>query len=240
MLWPLLLIHICSATVGLLSGFMAMGTRKGSSWHGASGTVFFVSMLIMSSSAAYIAAFLKVNAVNMCVGLLTFYLVATAWWTARRREGGTTFFDYAALLYILMVTSALWSFGFEAAGSPRGRKDGMPAFLFFIFGTIALLCAVNDLRMIVRRGLTGPRRIARHLWRMSTALLITTLSFYPGQAKLFPQWLRETPLVFLPHIFLLVMLIYSAVRVRRSRKRVEQVKPMPLDPIATAMAGVTR
>jgi hypothetical protein len=74
---------------------------------------------------------------------------------------------------------------------------------------------------------------------MSTALLITTLSFYPGQAKLFPQWLRETPLVFLPHIFLVVMLIFSAVRVRRSRKRVGQVKVAPLDAIVTGAAGAT-
>jgi uncharacterized membrane protein len=239
MLWPLLLLHICGAVIGLLSGFLAMSMRKGSSWHGAAGTVFVVSMLIMSSSAAYIATFLRVNAVNMCVGLLTFYLVATAWWAGRRREGGTGAFDYVALIYILMVTATLLSFGFQAAGSPGGKKDGMPAFLYFIFGAIAVLCTKNDIRMLVQRGFTGSRRIARHLWRMSTALLITTLSFYPGQAKLLPQWLRETPLVFLPHIFLLVMLIYSAVRVRRSRKRVTQFKPASVDPMVTGAAGAS-
>ena len=48
----LLLLHVCGAVVGLLSGFAAMLVRKGSNWHGATGTVFFGSMLIMSSTAA--------------------------------------------------------------------------------------------------------------------------------------------------------------------------------------------
>ena len=82
----LLLVHICSATVGLLSGFMAMAFRKGSNWHGAAGTVFFVSMLLMSSSGAYIAAFLKPVAINVVAATLTFYLVSTAWRAAKKRD----------------------------------------------------------------------------------------------------------------------------------------------------------
>ena len=36
----LILIHVCSATVGLLSGFLAMVFRKGSGLHGAAGSNF--------------------------------------------------------------------------------------------------------------------------------------------------------------------------------------------------------
>jgi len=42
---PLLMVHICGAIVGLLSGFMAMALRKGSGLHGAAGSVFSVSLL---------------------------------------------------------------------------------------------------------------------------------------------------------------------------------------------------
>src|SRR5260370_6461799 len=46
----LLILHICGATVGLLSGTAALIFRKGFRWHRAAGNVFFVSMLIMSRS----------------------------------------------------------------------------------------------------------------------------------------------------------------------------------------------
>ena len=82
---PLLLLHICSAIVGLLSGFMAMALPKGSGLHGAAGSVFFVSMLGMGGAGAYIAAFIKPNNGNVMGGCLAIYLVSTAWMAARRK-----------------------------------------------------------------------------------------------------------------------------------------------------------
>jgi len=51
----LLTIHIAGALVGLLSGWTALLLRKGSRRHGAAGTVFFVSMLTMCTSAVILA-----------------------------------------------------------------------------------------------------------------------------------------------------------------------------------------
>ena len=44
---PVLVIHICAGTLGLLSGAAAMALRKGSRRHGAAGNVFVVAMLVM-------------------------------------------------------------------------------------------------------------------------------------------------------------------------------------------------
>lgn len=214
----LLMIHIVGATVGLLSGFLAMLLRKGSGLHGAAGTVFFVSMLAMSSSAAGLAAFLRPNMLNVVVGLLTLYLVSTAWRAARAREVGTALFDRAALLWVLAVGSVGILFGFEAANRPTGSKNGMPAAIYFVFGTVALLHGAADLRMIVGGGVSGTRRVARHLWRMSFALLIATLSFYPGQARLFPQWLRDTKLLLVPHLLLVGAIVVHLIGARRRRR----------------------
>lgn len=216
---PLVLLHICSATVGLLSGFMAMLFRKGSGLHGAAGSVFFVSMLCMSASAAYLAAFVRPNGLNMVVGLLTLYLVATAWRAARRRQGGTDIFDRCALLFVSAVATVAMVYGFAAANSATGSKDGMPAAAYFVFGSVALLCGVSDIRMLARGGLFGTQRIARHLWRMCLALLIATMSFFPGQARNLPPSFRATNLVYVPHVFLIGSMIYWALRVR-ARKRV--------------------
>jgi uncharacterized membrane protein len=210
---PLLMLHICAAIVGLLSGFAAMIFRKGSNWHGAAGTVFFVSMLAMSSSAAYIALVHRPNKLNVIAGLLTFYLVATAWRAGRNRAGLIAAPDKIAFAFILFVGITGIAYGFQAASSPRGTKDGMPAAIYFIFGTVALLCATNDLRMLRRGSLTGAKRIARHLWRMCLALLIATLSFFPGQGRLFPKWLKATNLLYIPHVLLIGSMLFWLYRV---------------------------
>lgn len=213
----LLVIHVVSATLGLLSGYLAMILRKGSGLHGAAGTVFFVSMIAMSSSAVYIATFLSPIAINVVAGLLTFYLVSSSWRAARSKEIVAAPIDLAFLLLAIATGAAGIAFGLEAAGSATGGKDGIPSPIYFIFGTIAFLFAASDVRLVVRRRLTGASRIGRHLLRMCLALLIASLSLYPGQAKLFPMWLRETNLLFVPHVLLFGSMILWSFRVRRRR-----------------------
>jgi uncharacterized membrane protein len=222
---PFLLIHICTAMVGLLSGAMAVVFPKGSGWHAAAGNVFFVSMLGMSSSAAYIATFLRPNHLNLMMGLLTFYLVATAWLAAKRRDGKIGLVDWGALLFILADGAAGVTWGLQAAASQAGTKDGMAPAFYFTFGTIALLCAAADIRMIVQGGFTGGRRIARHLWRMCFALWIAAMSLYPGQAKLFPKALRDTNLLIVPQLLLIVFTIWSLYRVLRRSKAKRRTQP---------------
>lgn len=224
-------IHVCGAVVGLLSGYMAMMLRKGSSLHGAAGSVFFVSMLLMSSTAAVIATFESPNRLNVVVGLLTFYLVATAWSAARRRQGTVGAFDIVSLLWVVWVIALAYGGGFEAVSSVKGTKDEMPAPIYFVFGTVALLCAINDLRMLRRGNLLGGHRLARHLWRMGLALMIATLSLYPGRPAVFPQWMKDSPLIFTPHIFLLASMLFWLIRVSK-RRRAQQKAALAAAPAA--------
>ncbi|HYS54634.1 MAG TPA: hypothetical protein VER58_12825 [Thermoanaerobaculia bacterium] len=220
---PLLMVHICGAIVGLLSGFMAMLFRKGSGLHRAAGIVFVISMLSMSAAGAYMAAFMKPNKGNVMGGVLTFYLVATGWMAGRRRDQKVGMFDLCALLVALSIGAAAQTWGFQAAISPTGLKDGYPPFLYFIFGSIALQFAGSDIRTLVRGSVTGAQRIARHLWRMCLALLFAALSFYPSRAHLFPRWLNETNLLYVPHVLLVGAMFFWLYRVS-VRKRVQQEK----------------
>lgn len=217
----LILIHICGAIVGLLAGFMAMAVRKGSGLHGAAGTVFFVSMLSMSAAGAYMAAFIKPNDGNLMGGALTFYVVATGWMAGKRRERKTGMFDVAALLVALAIATAAATWGVEAARSATGSKGGYPPTLFFVFGSIALLFAASDVRMIVRGGVSGAQRIARHLWRMCVALLFALFSFYPTRAHLFPRSVNQSNLLYVPHVVLVGAMLFWLVRMSH-RKRAER------------------
>ena len=94
---PVLALHICAGIMGLLSGTVAICFRKGSRGHGLAGKVFVISMLSLGASAMYLAA-IKQPVGNFVGGILTIYLVTTAWLTARRRNGETSPFDWAAML----------------------------------------------------------------------------------------------------------------------------------------------
>ena len=210
---PILVLHICAGILGLLSGAAAMSFRKGSRWHRAAGNVFFVSMLGMSTAGAYLA-FMKHQMNNVFGGVLAFYLVTTAWATGRRRDGETSIFDWGALLVALAVGAVILTYGVEVANSPTGPKDGIPAGMYFFLGSVALLSAAGDVRMLVRGGVFGVHRIARHLWRMCFSLFIATGSFFLGQQQVFPHWLRKTNALFLPAILPLILLIFWLFRVR--------------------------
>ncbi len=80
---PTLAVHICAGSLGLLSGTAAMVFRKGSRRHVLAGRVFVASMLTMGAFAVYLAVHNQ-EPNNIGGGILTVYLIGTAWLTARR------------------------------------------------------------------------------------------------------------------------------------------------------------
>jgi uncharacterized membrane protein len=210
---PILILHICAGTLGFLSGAVAISLRKGSRRHALAGDVFVVTMLTMAASGAYMAL-MKSQMGNFLGGVFTFYLVATAWWTARRTEGKTDLADWIALACVSAVTIANLIFGIEAVRSATGMKAGYPAPIYFIGGGVALIAAIGDLRLLMGHGISGTQRIARHLWRMCYALFVASGSIFLARAHLFPVALRKTGILVLVSFMPLVVMIYWLVRVR--------------------------
>jgi uncharacterized membrane protein len=210
---PLLIFHIAGGAIGLLSGAVAMSFRKGSRVHRLAGNVFFVAMLGMSAAGAYLA-FMKSQSGNVFGGILTFYLVATAWLTARRGEGETGIVDRAAFVVALAVGATIVTFGIQAARSQMGTKDGVPAPMYFILGSVALLAAAGDMRMIVRGGVFGVQRISRHLWRMCFALFIASGSIFIARPQIFPAFLSTTHVLVVLGVLPLLLMPFWLIRVR--------------------------
>ena len=210
----ILFLHICAGTLGVLSGFATVFLRKGSRGHRLAGNVFFTAMLCLGASGS-IMGFMKSQPTNVLAGILTCYLVATAWVTARRRDEATRIYDFGALLVALAVGAGYMAYGLGAARSQTGLRDGVPAAMLFIMASVALLAAVGDVRMLVRGGISGAKRLGRHLWRMCFALFIATGSFFLGQgSKVFPPFIIKSNVLFVPAILPLLLLIFWLVRVR--------------------------
>jgi uncharacterized membrane protein len=214
---PLLVLHITAGIVGLLSGAAAMSFRKGSRGHRAAGNVFVVAMLTMGACGSTLAL-MKHQMNNVFGGLLTVYMITTAWLAGHRRDGETSVFDWGALVFGLAIGASLVTLGVLVANGQAAPQAGVPLGMYFFMGTIPLLAAVGDIRMLMRGGISGTPRIARHLWRMCFGLFIATGSFFLGQQQVFPTAIRKqyilTPLAILP----LILLIYWMIRVRIGKR----------------------
>lgn len=213
MRWLILVPHICSGTIGMLSGFVAMFFRKGSRRHGLAGDVFVVSMLVLSVTGIWLAL-MKFQPGNILGGTITFYLVATAWMAGRPGNRSTLAFDWAALAIALTVAATEITFGLEAALGPGGQKYGYPPGPYFFLGSVALLAVTGDVRMLVRGGISGKQRVARHLWRMCFAWFIASASIFLARQQFFPAIFRKTGVLVLLSFLPLLLMFFWLIRVR--------------------------
>lgn len=209
---PVLFVHICAGTAGLLSGAAAMLFRKGSRFHGIAGKAFVVSMLSLGTSAMYLAV-VKHEVGNFVGGILVIYLVTTAWLTARRRDGETNVFDWIVLLIPLVIGLSTLNLAMQKLNNPAAYHDGVPVGMNFFLGTVTLLAAAGDVRMLVR-GVSGTQRMARHLWRMCFGLFFASGSIFIARPHLFPTWMRTTNLLLFLGVLPLILLMFWLVRVR--------------------------
>ena len=214
---PLLAVHVLAGGVGLLSGAAALAARKGGRAHRASGKVFLAAMATMAAAAAALSVGLP-DWANLPGALFALYLVATGWATVARPGGWGRPFDLAALALALGVAALAGAFALRAAADPGGLFAGKPAPLYGVFAGLATFAAAMDLRRLLRGPAAGPPRLARHVWRLCTALFFASGSFFMGQQKVMPEALRGSPALLALALAPLALMALWLVRVRLGRR----------------------
>ncbi|HEY2883957.1 MAG TPA: hypothetical protein VGJ08_01935 [Rhizomicrobium sp.] len=214
-LWGGVVLHIGGGTVGILSGSAAAVVMKGERLHRLFGTIFVVSMLTMAGAAIFVALVIPEKP-NVLAGLFAFYLVASAWMTVKRREGTIGRLERGAALFACGATLTALMFGAQALSDPKSplNASAPSPIVFFIFAFISALAAALDFRVIRQGGLTGAPRIARHAWRMCLGLFIATGSFFLGQQKIMPVWMRGSPVLLALGFAPLVLLAFWLIKIR--------------------------
>ena len=230
---PLLPVHIAGGITGVVSGAAALIYRKGSRGHVLAGRVFVGAMLAMASTGVYLAV-TRSKTGDIFGGVLALYLVVTAWITARRREPKIGNFDFAALFVVLALLAATITLAVQAANSPDGTRFGYEPGVYIFLGSIALISAVGDVRLLLRRGLAaGTQRIARHLWRMCFALFIASASIFLARQRVFPAILRTTGVLALLTYLPLILMVFWLVRIRMKKHALRfRAAPWPAQPPA--------
>src|SRR5688572_3209783 len=192
----LLIAHIASGVVVLGSGAGAMAFRKGGRLHRMSGDAFVISMIGLGGFGAIIAA-IDPERITALIGLFVIYLSVSAWSTARNRAGPPTRLDRVTLAAGAVIAFGMLAFGLQAAASPAGTLDSLPAPVAFAFASVAAIAVFTDVRVFRIGGVAGPPRLRRHIWRMSTAFFIASASFFLGQQDEFPAAIQG-PVWFIP------------------------------------------
>lgn len=209
---PMLIFHVTAGVLAMLAGAAAITFRKGSRGHGMAGNVFVAAMVTMGVAASCLA-YMKHQSNNFFGGLLAIYMVVTAWTTARRRDRETGFLDWLGFLFALVFGVLSVFHGVLKITGREALDPNTYPFMQLFIGSILLLSAVGDLRMLLR-GISGKRRIIRHLWRMCFGWFIATGSFFLGQQQVFPLWLRGSNVLLVPALLPLALLIFWTIRVR--------------------------
>jgi uncharacterized membrane protein len=206
-------VHAVAAVLGLVSGYLALYSGKGARLHRKSGRVFVYVMVTMALLGSVLAAVLgKAPAANVPVGLFTTYLVITGLTTVKPPAAGGRWLHLGGLLAVAALTAAFLTFAIEAAAN-GGYRNEVPAFPLFMFGGAALLAAIGDVRILRAGQPQGPKRIARHLWRLSFALLVAAIS----SGRIIPKSLHTPPVLALPTLAVLVPMFYWLWRLGTGR-----------------------
>lgn len=210
--------HITAGFLALGAGAVALSSRKGASLHRQSGMLFVCAMLLMLASGGVMAAMQMIDQpihrMNVVAATVTAYFVVSSLLTVTRpveqfrRMHATAM--YVALAAGLM---SVW-FGLAALNT----KGYGPPPAYFGFAAFALFAAALDARMLHSGSIRAAHRIARHLWRMTFAMLVATASFFLGQADEIPAPLRNFAILAVPVVLVLISLIYWLARVLVSRR----------------------
>lgn len=186
------LIHIAAGTLSIAAGATALIARKGAPAHRAAGAHFVVAMIGMATTAAIIG---KKDAGNIVAGALTIYSVLTGWATARRGEKTAGRFEgVAGLVALSCALGGYWSAYLIATGA-KAADNPYIVTATIIISTVMALAAIGDFSVVLRRGLAGRQRIARHLWRMCFGLVIAVGSFAAQGARVLPDWFPGGPAI---------------------------------------------
>lgn len=198
----LLLLHVLSGTITLLSSVVAIGSKLADvahKWHVTSGRLFFIGMTGIFITGLSMSM-IRFNPPMLFVSIFSFYFA----WMGRRyainRKGTPSQLDniitpVMTLGFIGMIAYGLYSQYIQ------GQSFGI---VILVFGIIGVLNAYADWQIMRKGGATGKLRIAEHLGKMLggtiaaiTAFLVVNVHFEPAIVVWLLPTFVLTPIIFI-------------------------------------------
>ena len=213
----ILVYHVAIGTIALLSGMLALSSKKGSRLHRISGRLFVGAMFTSAAVGTYLA-FLKPELVTVVSGTLTCYLILTSWASIAIKKWCNLVYAASIPIAVIIGTTAFLG-GIEAQNASEGLKDGFQAAPYFVFGGLGFFAGVLDLKCLMRARLLRLQILIRHIWRMCMAMLIATSALLLGQMQVFPTAIRSESILSIPLLIIILVMTYYINRTRLVQHR---------------------
>jgi hypothetical protein len=204
-------IHAPAGTVVLVTAVFAMLVKKGSARHKKAGSWFTVSMMVMLASGIA-AAYLKNSLDDMMLGALVMYTAFTAWLAARHKKNEPGLMEIAALIWVTC-------FAFTAFSISMGWREVQAPISYLMWGGLAILLALGDIRNLYHSGLSGTQRIIRHVWRIGFSLVWAALAFTDKIVKMMGANIKSMQgeqlllIVAIPTMIIVITILYWITKV---------------------------
>lgn len=216
----ILVAHVALGTLAVAVGAIALGSRKGRRVHVGAGRVFALSMGASSLLGALLGALnYQTLWITFHAGILGATLVTSGVLAVRIRAPGVKRVFTAIAGLNALNAAGLFLAGWHASTLPEAHLFGFAAEdYFFLFG-MAAIAGLGDLRMTLGTHVSERLRIAQHLLRMCIGFFIAAGSAFTGPgATVFPEALRNSGLLSLPELtIVLLMLFWLWKTLRRPR-----------------------
>ena len=171
----LLMLHITTGTIGLITGTINLLRRKGDTLHRKTGTIFTWAM-ISAGTTAIILSVLRPNPFLTVVGIFTLYMVGTGkrYIQQRMREVDN---DPQPLDWILTWAMAAAGMWFTYKGILHLIQGNLFGIVYLVFAGIGFLFVSADIKNY--RGKAAERNywLLAHLQRMTGAYIASLTAF---------------------------------------------------------------
>lgn len=209
----MLTLHILFGISALFTGVAILAMPKGTLLHKRLGKVFITTLFITALGSAYLAYTISEPPL---MGGLCIYLLITSWLTIKRRPNFVNYLDKGLAVIICLISVGLFIYADDFAQT-GDKASQVPIQVFYVFASIAAVCAALDTNMLFRGGLDGKQRLARHIWRMFGAMIFALMALL-GQ-NIYPDWAYDTGILFFPLLLIVALLIYWLIQILYFNRR---------------------
>jgi hypothetical protein len=167
-----LTIHFWLSAIMSAAGLAAILLKKGSRPHRWAGRIFIGVIPAGIVTGGVLTTMAENGLLQGWVASPSIYLALSGWATMRRWDGiGRPLTIAGAALAAFLIATGLY-FTAQELAKPSGAPGGIVSFVV-ILGLLLWFTAL-DVKVVLGGGLAGPKRVARHVWRMGLTLAIVS------------------------------------------------------------------
>jgi uncharacterized membrane protein len=214
-------IHITAGAFALMSGVVAMTSKKGQRLHRLSGKIFLWSMTITCVLGLNAGIFRPGLLLFIPIALISFYQVASGYrilYIKNLHKGQKP----AWVDWLLTISMTITTMGFIGWGILSLQEDVFLSIILFAFSTIGMYCCAVDLYHYIKKPTDKNYWLFIHIFRMSHGFIAALSAFLVNNSKLF-KFLPQVLLLIIPISIGQPIITYIIWTYRRKKGKAEPV-----------------